>query len=275
MRVLGPVLLASCLSSVLGADDVYLVGGGKISGEIVERSASRIVVETGPGRVTLPMARVTRVEAGRSALSEFRARARSLQPGDHDGWVALGRWANQRDLGTQAREAYERALAADPGSAEANAGLGRVQTDGRWLTQEESQRAKGLVPFEGSWVTPAELEATRRERSEADLSERAAREADARVREAEARARTAEAEAQRAEAEAATDPQYDDGIPYWPYAYGGGRDYRPRPEPRPDRDPHPNPAPPERKPKTTSLNGPAEDTSAEPSKPKPAPIRKR
>jgi len=260
MRLLVPILLVGTAAAVTHADEIHLVGGGKISGEIVERSAQRIVVETGPGRVTLPMSRVIKVDAGPSALSEYQARSRSLEPGDTAGWVSLGQWADLRDLGTQARAAYQRALAIDPANAAANAALGRVQSQGVWLSQEEAYRAQGLVPFDGGWVTPQEREAARRERSDAELSEHAARESEARVREAEARARAAEADARRAETEATVDETSADGIPFWPYAYGGGggswgpphRDpscCRPRPEPRPTSHP------PARTPPTGSLNG--------------------
>lgn len=261
MSRLGSLLLLLSLSPLAAADDIYLVGGGKVTGEIVERTAEKVVVETGPGRVTLPMTRVTRIEAGRSALAEFRERARAVKPGDVLGWVALGRWAEQRDLGTQAREAYEKALAAEPGHAEANRALGRTEVDGRWLTREESYREQGLVNFEGSWVTPAEREAALRERSAADLAERADREAEARVREAEARARAAEAEARRAEAEAGAQQGEGDGIPYWPYVYpGGGVLLPPDPVCCPPEPPAPRPTrpPPAPAPGATSINGPGD-----------------
>jgi hypothetical protein len=272
MKAWGALVLVTTMSAVVEADDIYLVGGGKISGEVVERTAGRIVVETGPGRLTLPMSRVTRVEAGRSALYEFQERARTVKAGDVGGWLALGRWADQSSLGTQAREAYQRAVALDPANAEANAALGRVQADGRWMSQEDAYRAQGLVPFDGSWVSPAEREAARRDRSEADLSDRAAREVDARVREAEARARAAEAEAERAEAQPSSQEPYAEGIPYLPYGGTGGV-YRPhRDHPRG----HPRPTPPTTpvpRPRPTSLNGSAAETPATPAPM--APVKKR
>ena len=257
MRGLGAIVLTASLTSALGADEIHLVGGGRISGEIVERTAARIVLETGPGRVTLPMSRITKVVVSPSALSEFRARARGLAPGDAAGWAALAEWALQRDLATQAREAYQRVVAIDPGHAQANAGLGRALVDGRWLSEEESYRAQGLVLLDGAWVTPSERESALRERSAADVFER---ESAARVREAEARARAAEAEAHRAEteAEAATAAQPAEyGLPYWPYVYGGGGGWvhprHPRRD-RPDPEPPPRATPPARRPRTTSVN---------------------
>ncbi len=184
------------------ADEVFLRGGGSIHGEVVQRTAASIVMEVGPGRMTLPMSRVDRIVATTSALSIYRDRAARLASGDVAGWLGLARWAEGRDLLTQAREAFEHVVAVDPSNAAANAALGRVQLDGQWVTREESYRARGYVPFEGGWVTPQERSAALAERA-AETRERQLRaEADARAREAEARARTAEADARRAEAAA-------------------------------------------------------------------------
>ena len=33
-----------------------------------------------------------------------------------------------------------------------------MQVDGRWLTEEESYRARGFVKYDGEWMTPAEVQ---------------------------------------------------------------------------------------------------------------------
>ena len=193
------------------ADQVFLRGGGRVSGVIVERTPRLVVIETAPGRVTLPMARVEKVVEGRSALIEFRERAAQIKEVDAAGWTALARWASDRDLFTQAREAWRRVLAIDPSHSEANAAIGRVAVGGVWMEAEDGYRARGLVSFEGRWVTPAEHEALVRERALDSAAVREQREAQIRVREAEARVREAEARAREAE-EAATETG---GIPMW------------------------------------------------------------
>ena len=205
------------------ADEVFLRGGGSIHGEVVQRTAASIVMEVGPGRMTLPMSRVERIVATTSDLSVYRARAARLAGGDVTGWVALARWAEDRDLLTQSREAYEHAVAIDPGNAAANAALGRVQLAGRWVTAEESYRARGYVRFEGLWMTPEERSATVADRAAEARVREVTAEADGRAREAEARAAAAEADARRAEAEASA-ASSSSGIPY-PYIYGGGTIY--------------------------------------------------
>ena len=213
-----PVLL---LSTAASADEVFLKGGGQVSGRIVSRTADKVEVEVGAGKISVPTSSVVRIEEGRSALQEYEERASRLAAGDADGWVALGDWARDKGLSSQAREAYHRALAGSPLDPRANEGLGNVLVDGRWVSEDESYRARGYVQYDGQWITPAEHEAILRQRAAEDAHDQKLREADARAREAEAKAQEAEARAKEAEAQ-----QASDGIPVW-YAWGGGPVYWP------------------------------------------------
>jgi hypothetical protein len=220
LRVAIGLVTAGLAATTASSDEILLRNGGHLSGVVVERTHSTIVVETGPGRVTLSMARVEKVVESRSALEVYHERIEALGPGDVEGWAALARWAAERDMQTQSREAWQRVLAANPSHREANAALGRLQVDGTWMGEAEAYRARGYVSFEGRWVTPPEHEALVRERAAEEASERETREAGLRVREAEARAREAEARAR--EAESAAQP-VDGGIPYgYGWGWGGG-----------------------------------------------------
>jgi hypothetical protein len=245
----GVAVLAIALAATpAAADEIFLRGGGRVTGVIVERTKDAVVLETAPGRVTLPMRRIEKIVESRSALEGFRDRAAALESRDVDGWAALARWAAERDLLTQAREGWQKVLAADPSHPEANAALGRVQLDGAWMGEDEAFRARGYVAFEGSWVTPAEHEALVRERAADEASARGRREAELRVREAEARALEAEARAREAEA-VAQEPAQDAGIPYW---WGwGGVGVMPPVFPPPLDPPPSEPLPPPEPPTTT------------------------
>ena len=212
------LLLAALLPAAASADEIFLKSGGRLSGRIVSRTASEIAVEIGAGRITVPTASVVRIEEGRSDLQEYEERARGLASADAAGWVALGEWASARGLGTQAREAFERALAAAPDDPRANAALGRVQLGGRWVSEDEGYRARGYVQYEGEWITPAEHEAILRERA-AEERDRERQQSETRVREAEERAEQAEAKAKQAEAKA--EQEASEGLPLW-YGWGAG-----------------------------------------------------
>jgi hypothetical protein len=209
--------------SLAVADSVFLKGGGEIKGEVVEQRVDAVVVEVGPGRITLPMKNVVRIVANTTDLGLYHSRAAALAPRDVAGWLSLAAWAQRHDLATQAREAYERVLDVDPMNADAHLALGDVRMGDRWLGAAEANRARGLVEFEGTWMSPGERQLRLEERAVAAQESRAVREADARAREAEARVREAEARARAAEADvrAAEQPGGTNGIPY-PYVFGGG-----------------------------------------------------
>lgn len=203
------LLLLLLLPSALAADTVFLKGGGKVSGRIVTRTETEVQVEVGAGTIEVSMANVDRIEEGPSALSEYARRAAALGPKDAVRWRELGRWARAQGLNTQARQAYEKVLAIAPGDPEANEALGQVQVGGRWVSEEESYRARGYVKFEGEWMTPSERQAISQDRSAASEADRARRE-DQQAREAEERARKQEAAREE-----------DEGIPlYWGWGTG-------------------------------------------------------
>lgn len=265
-RTIGALLVAAAATAPAWPDEILLRNGGRISGVVVEKTARAVVIETGPGRVTLPLSRVERIVEGRSALDGYRERAAELASGDVEGWAALARWAAERELVTQSRQAWQRVLATDPSHPEANAALGRVELNGAWMAEDDAYRARGFVSFEGRWVTPVEHAALLRERESEAAAALEQREADLRVREAEARVREAEARA-----EAAAQQPMDGGIPlgyayggygYGGYGWGGGGGVpplvgRPPMHPRPPMGPHaagsvhPNPPTPPHNPRPT------------------------
>jgi hypothetical protein len=153
------------------ADEVYLKGGGQVTGQIVERSDIAVKVDVGAGVVSVPMSSVAHIETGSSPLHQYRDRAAAIAPGDAAAWRDLGRWAQGQSLATQAREAYTKALAIDPNDAVANRGLGRVQLDGRWVREEEAYRAQGYIEFEREWMTPAERDLILQERQARDAAD--------------------------------------------------------------------------------------------------------
>jgi len=172
------VAVIALAAAPLLADDVYLRGGGQITGEIVERTADSVTVDVGGGTLTARMSSVVRIEESVSPLQEYRARAARIPEGDAEAWRELARWATSGALGTMASQAWSKVVEIIPDDPEANRALGRVQYGGKWVTEDESYRARGYVEFEGEWMTPGERQAIledQRAREEADRRAEAAR----------------------------------------------------------------------------------------------------
>jgi hypothetical protein len=246
MNRIAAVSLLALTPALAQADSVLLRNGGEIKGEIVEQREDAIVLEVGPGRLTVPRRNVARIVTSTTDLGIYKARAAALSPRDVAGWLDLALWAQGHELATQAREAYGRVLAVNPLNAEAHLGLGHVRVGDVWMDAADASRARGLVEFEGTWMSPderreriEERRASAEERQVVREAEARAREAEARVREAEARARTAEADAHAAEQPVTASA----GLPY-PYGFPGSYGpYIPFP---PVVEPPPPPPPPVR-----------------------------
>jgi len=212
------VVVIALAAAPLLADDVYLRGGGQITGEIVDRSADSVTVDVGGGTLTVRMASVVRIQESVSPLAEYRERASKIPDGDAEAWRELARWATSGALATMASQAWSKVVAVLPDDPEANRALGRVQYGGRWVTEEESFSAQGYVKFEGEWMRPGERESILAERrAQADASRRE-QEAQMAANEQAKRDRDAQWEAEH-EFWHDTPTQYGDAT-YWPWGSG-------------------------------------------------------
>src|SRR6185295_5676061 len=94
-------VLALALPAFGAADEVFLKSGGKMTGEVVSEDGQTVVLEVGPGKVSVPAAHVLRIERSRSPLGGYRDRAARLAGDDVNGWLELAFWAQEHDLDTQ------------------------------------------------------------------------------------------------------------------------------------------------------------------------------
>ena len=125
LRLLACGLLA-LVSMTLSADTVHLTNGGTLEGR-VRYENGKIILEQPNGMVILDPSRVEFVEKSKTVLDEYDERAAALkaaaQPSADD-YVALARFAADRNLKLQAEASYKKALALDAGHAGARIALG-------------------------------------------------------------------------------------------------------------------------------------------------------
>lgn len=208
--------------AALLADDVYLKGGAKFSGRIVEQTETMISIDIGAGVVGVAMSRVDHVVKAPSALDAYDQKAAKLGPRDAQGWRELGRWAGQEGLSAQSRNAYQKVLAISPDDPEAREALGFVQFDGRWMTEEESYAARGYVKYDGEWMEPALAQLVQENAAAEQARQDAEREAQQQAMDQEIAQLQAEAQAAKAEKQA----EWDRSTQNWDFpVYMGGWGY--------------------------------------------------
>ncbi|HEX3602030.1 MAG TPA: HEAT repeat domain-containing protein, partial [Lacipirellulaceae bacterium] len=154
-------VLGICLPGAVRADIIDLTGGGRIEGKVVpsedtDKSTFVIDLATG-GRVTVPRSQVTRVDTTSDAEAEYEKLTRSA-PDTVESHEKIAEWCRQHKLQREYQQHLERILELSPNHAEARAALGFHQKDGQWMNRDDVMAARGLVMYEGRYVTPQQVE---------------------------------------------------------------------------------------------------------------------
>jgi len=153
MRCLALVAVAVCLASVALGDVVYLKNGGSIEGQVVPTDDG-VILKLPAGELRIAKDAIARIETKPSPLDEYQKRLADLDKGNAEAQYKLGLWARANGLKHQAKRHFEKAIAIDPNHAAARQALGFRLLGGKWLSEGEEMRARGLVQYEGQWMTP-------------------------------------------------------------------------------------------------------------------------
>ena len=171
------VLVPSYGTNPACADEFILVGGGHISGELLNpgvtpRLQYMVRLEDG-GRIALDPAQVARVVIKSDIEKEYDERLASLPDAIADHW-AMAQWCLENDLRRLRVFHLEQVLRHDTDHTEARIALGYGndrRDNGRWMTTEEFLRSQGLVRQGGRWILPQQL-ALETEREQREMLER-------------------------------------------------------------------------------------------------------
>ena len=148
-------------TAAAGADDVILRNGSSFENVVVERTEDHVVVELPMGgKLRLPNEQVLEVIVRQSPLERFRLYREELlaTPGSSgEDLLDLVRWAQLQDLTREARNLALVIAKAQPeldGLAPIMSGLGYQQAEsGAWMLEDDLMRARGLVRYDGEWLT--------------------------------------------------------------------------------------------------------------------------
>ena len=164
-RCLVAGVLVAAVAGLGHADDVHLTNGAVFEDVSTETTATHVIIEMNIGRLRLPNEQIARIVEGSSPIEEHRQRSNELlsDPGSRaEDFLELARWSVRQGLVSQARQSALIAARLGPdlaGLQELLAGLGYEHVHGiGWLPYDEAQRSRGLVLFEGQWLTRTERE---------------------------------------------------------------------------------------------------------------------
>ena len=157
VRLAPLVLVALGFYVVATADIIHLNSGGTITGEIVREDDEQLIIKTRLGEVSVSKDTIERIEKG-SLKELFEQYLKEVKENDSEGHVKVALWAKTNGLAREAELLFKKVLEIDPENAAARAELGYRKYEGKWLTQEEYNKAIGLVNYKGEWVPKEDAE---------------------------------------------------------------------------------------------------------------------
>ncbi len=149
--------LLLALSTAAVADIIYLNTGGIVKGKIVDEDEDQVIIKTRFGEVPIDRDDIDFIERG-TPKEIFQQRLKRINKNDSDAYVELAGWAQTVGLKEEAKQMFEKAIEIEPDNYFARAELGYRKYEGKWLNEEEYNKAIGLVKHEGTWVTKADAE---------------------------------------------------------------------------------------------------------------------
>jgi hypothetical protein len=135
------------------ADEITLKNGASFTG-IVREEGDRVTVELDFGTMTFKRVDVRAIVKAVDPMKEFEEKLKTST--DKKGLYELAVWAREKGLGTRSTELLKKVIALDPDHEGARKLLGYEKVNGRWLTADEANEARGLVKYDGRWL-PREM----------------------------------------------------------------------------------------------------------------------
>jgi HEAT repeats len=159
--------LSAAAGSGARADVVELANGGRIEGRATEAAdgdRSQYVIDLAAGgRLTIPRSQVARVETTSPVDAEYEKLARS-SPDTVEAHWKLAEWCRERKLREPANQHMARVVELDPNHEKARAALGFRKNGGQWMTRDDVMATRGLVLYEGQYITPQHVELLQRQK---------------------------------------------------------------------------------------------------------------
>ncbi|MBN1912539.1 MAG: HEAT repeat domain-containing protein [Pirellulales bacterium] len=164
----GAILLLLVLGApVAAAEDVFVLkSGGRVFGELLNPDQSprkTYVIKTAAGQVTLTAAQVKQRYPRPEAEIQYD-KIRGDYPDTVQGHWDLAEWCREHKLTDQRETHLRRIIELDPDHKMARGLLGYQFFDGKWQTHDVLMTGRGLIRFEGNWLSAQEIRSIQQQR---------------------------------------------------------------------------------------------------------------
>jgi hypothetical protein len=149
------------IQGIARADFFELTSGGRLEGKLLpadDANKLNCTIElSAGGRVTIARSQIAKIETITDDVAQYQKLARN-SPDTVDAHWKLSEWCREHKLRDERRQHLDRILELDPNNADARTALGFHQKNGQWMNRDDIMAARGLVLFDGKYVTPQQVE---------------------------------------------------------------------------------------------------------------------
>jgi hypothetical protein len=153
--------LGTGTGSASRGDVLELANGGRVEGRLAKASdgnRTNVVIELAAGgTLVIPRSQIARVDSTSEAEAEYAELARTSADTVEAHWK-LAQWCRERKLRPLAQKHLTRILELEPNHEQARALLGFRRNDGQWMTRDEVMASRGMVLYDGKYVTRQHVE---------------------------------------------------------------------------------------------------------------------
>lgn len=152
------------IQGLASADVFELAGGGRLEGKLLDADKSLYTIELAAGgRLTIPRSQIAKIDSVSNLEAEFQKMART-SPDTVEGHWTIAEWCREHRLIDERRRQLERVVELDPNHAPARTALGFHQKDGQWMNRDDVMASRGMVPYEGRYLTPQQIELVKQQK---------------------------------------------------------------------------------------------------------------
>jgi HEAT repeat protein len=167
--VLIAVVLAFFGGTLSHADVFELRNGGRVEGQLVSSASddkSMYIIELAAGgRVTLLRSQVARIDTISASEAEYQKLSRASAD-TVDAHLKMYEWCRERKLMDHTKRHLARILELDPNHEKARTLSGFKQENGEWMTRDDVMTSRGMVLYDGKYVTPQHVELLERRKED-------------------------------------------------------------------------------------------------------------
>ncbi|MFH1421657.1 MAG: DUF1570 domain-containing protein [Planctomycetota bacterium] len=146
------------LFSSLQADTIVTIDKKRLEGKITSETSEEVTIQLKYGEIKIKKSDIVSIDKNKTVWEEYEERSKEIA-GTAQAHYELGKWCQKKELLSDAKFEFKRALELDKDFEPAAKELKQIKVEGEgWVTEERAKELQGFVLHKGKWIKKEELD---------------------------------------------------------------------------------------------------------------------